>query len=212
MYISNSHKHISMCICVYFSSSYFICIHIYGHIPWDTQKSYILSPFLPLFSMLQSHRSIVEKENLDYQVGCMENVSAGSKMSTFWMVSEGQPFGENSGHTFFLFCFSILLTSLYPPHAEGVWGQAHLSLLRGDQEHNQSQGKESAGASPHSLQGTKPPPRAYMGVCANPHSAMGGDKFAWKLCPAPAAGETLGSQGTPASPLCYTLQNVALME
>ena len=165
-----------------------------------------------LFSMLQSHRSIVEKENLDYQVGCMENVSAGSKISTFWMVSEGQPFGENSGHTFFLFCFSILLTSLYPPHAEGVWGQAHLSLLRGDQEHNQSQGKESAGASPHSLPGTKPPPRAYMGVCANPHSAMGGDKFAWKLCPAPAAGETLGSQGTPASPLCHTLQNVALME
>ena len=62
-------------------------------------------------------------------------------MNTFWMVSEGQPSGENSGHTFFLFCLSILLTSLYPPHAEGVWGQTHLSLLRGDQEHNQSQGK-----------------------------------------------------------------------
>ena len=115
--------------------------------------------------MLQSHRSIVEKENLDYQVGCMENVSAGSTMTTFW---------ENSGHTFFLFCLSILLVSLYPPHAGGVWGQAHLSLLRCDQEHNESQGKESGGPSPHSLPGTKPPSRAYTGVRANPHLVMGG--------------------------------------
>lgn len=100
-------------------------------------------------------------------------------------------------------CLLLSPQPSFPPTCAGSgWGQAHPDLLRGGQEHHQRQGKEAWGA-----QSPQPWHKACTRVRAHPHPAVGG--ASWKLCPEPAAGGTLGSQGAAASPLWHISCNVA---
>lgn len=144
--------------------------------------------------------------------GCMENAFAGSKMTTFWVVSEGQPFWGGWWPHF----LPLSLRQPYnqpvsspcwrrpgssPPWPSHRWSTASLEPGKGGLRSPSLQPTQAHLYSPlrpkASIQST------YRGSYS-PMPCSGGNQFAWSLSPETAAIETLGFQGAPASPLCDT--------
>lgn len=133
--------------------------------------------------------------------GCMENAFAGSKMTTFWVVSEEQRFWGGGWPSF------PLSHPYNQPASSPCWKRPGSNLpwpSQGWSTASLEPGKRDLGSlSLHSLPRPKASiQRTYRGSYS-PTPYSGGNQFAWSLCPETAAIETLGFQGAPAFSLCH---------
>lgn len=117
---------------------------------------------------------------------------------------KGSPFGEDGGHTFFLFPLSHPYNQ---PASSPCWkrpGSSPPWPSQGWSTTSLEPGRRSLGSP---FLHIPPRPKAfiqstYRGSCS-PTSCSGGNQFVWSLYPETAAIGTLGFQGVPASPLCH---------
>lgn len=163
-------------------------------------------------STLQPHRSRVEKENLGYQVGCMEkslcriqddHFLGGLRRAAFWGRMVATPSSSFPSASCQPACTLLMLEE----------AGAKFTLAFSEVVNSIPRARERRpGSCLHTAPQAQSPHLEHVQVSMFTHTMQWGDRFAWKLCPEPAAGRALGSQGTPASPLCHPFCNVAPVE